>query len=778
MSCCAPGVEAGASLNVGKPSEEDNEMLLAASRELGDGLHQLELAVPDVHCATCISTIEHDLAKLDMVEAARVNLSTKRVRIVFDPSQGVPNQITEAVAKSGHRIMLLDGVDENQDKHLGELVRALAVSGFAAGNIMLFSVSIWSGADAVTRDLFHWISALIAIPTVGFAGQVFFRSALSVLRHGRLNMDVPIALAVILSLVMSVFETARGAEEAYFDASVTLLFFLLIGRTLDHMMREKARGAMKNLAQLAPKNAIQILPDGSREAISIADIEPGMKLPIVAGQRIPIDCEVIQGTSEADVSLVTGEANPELVEPGTKLLAGTLILTGAIKIVAEQRADQSFLARMIEMMEAAEGSKAGYRRIADRAAAIYAPAVHLLALLAFLGWGVLGGDWHQAILISIAVLIITCPCALGLAVPMVHIVSAGRLFEAGIVMKDGAALERMADITHVVFDKTGTLTQGRPRLIGQSLGDDQDFARAASLAQHSNHPFSVALVQAALAKAAVAKVASGQDVFAGEITEVPGQGLEGKDDSGIWRLGKAQWCHSETKGQGKPDKQSAASEVWLSHNGEPVATFEFLDTALADAKPSIAALKGMGLKVSLLSGDQSVPVNNLAQDLGIENAFFSLTPADKVAHIQNLQKLGNKVLMVGDGINDAPALRAAEASMAPASAADVGRSAADFIITRENLISVPSTLKLARRAATTVKQNFGLAIAYNLVAVPLAISGQITPLFAALAMSSSSILVTLNALKLRFGNKGLSKNKRQNKAETQRKTAQQLEPAE
>lgn len=767
MSCCAPGVEAGASLSAGKPSEENNETLLAASRKLGDGLHQLELAVPDIHCATCISTIEHDLAKLDMVEAARVNLSTKRVRIVFDPRQGEPNQITETVTKSGHRIMLLDGIDEGQDKHLGELIRALAVSGFAAGNIMLFSVSIWSGADAVTRDLFHWISALIAIPAVGFAGRVFFRSAINILRHGRLNMDVPIALAVILSLAMSVFETARGAEQAYFDASVSLLFFLLIGRTLDYMMREKARGAVKNLAQLAPKNAVQILPDNTREAISIADIEPGMKLPILAGQRIPVDCQVIQGTSEADVSLVTGEANPELVEAGSKLLAGTLILTGAIIVRAEQRADQSFLARMIEMMEAAEGSKAGYRRIADRAAAIYAPAVHLLALFAFLGWGIFGGDWHHATLIGIAVLIITCPCALGLAVPMVHIVSAGRLFEAGIVMKDGAALERMADITHVVFDKTGTLTQGRPRLVGQPLGDEQGLARAASLARHSAHPFSIALAQAS----------PGQDMFPGQITEVPGQGLEGKDDSGVWRLGKAQWCHQETD----PDETHStniSSQVWLSHNNIPIATFEFLDTARADAKTSIAMLKSMGQKISLLSGDQVAPVNNLAEDLGIANAFSCLTPANKVAHIQNLQANGDKVLMVGDGINDAPALRAAEASMAPASAADVGRSAADFIITRDNLISVPSTLKLARRAATTVKQNFGLALTYNLIAVPLAISGQVTPLFAALAMSTSSILVTLNALKLRFGNKGLSKAKKQDKTDTQHNSTQRLEPAE
>ncbi len=749
MSCCAPGIEASASLSANKSVESDDQTLLAAARPLGDGLSQIELAVPDVHCATCISTIEKDLTGLDMVSAARVNLSTKRVRITFDPEAGTPSEMTGAVSKSGHRVLLLDGIDEGDDGQLSQLIRALAVAGFSAGNIMLFSVSIWSGADQITRDMFHWISALIAIPTVGFSGQVFFRSAVSALRHGRLNMEVPISLAVVLSLAMSVFETARGAEEVYFDASVSLLFFLLVGRTLDHMMREKARGAVKNLAQLAPRSAVQILKDGRREAVAIGDIEPGMALSILAGQRLPVDAEVYEGISEADVSLVTGEAEPELVKPGVSLLAGTLNLTGAISVRAEQTADQSFLARMIELMEAAEGSKAGYRRIADRAAEIYAPAVHLLALLAFLGWGFLGGDWHQATLISIAVLIITCPCALGLAVPMVHIVSAGRLFEAGIVMKDGAALERMAKITHVVFDKTGTLTNGKPRLVGQVFGDEKGFAQAAKIARHSAHPFSQALVLAANNQRVLALTN-----FTGTLEEVAGFGIKVTDKSGEWRLGKAAWCGAEGH-----CANSNASQVWLSLDGKPVAAFDFADTARPEAKEAISALVDAGLSVSLLSGDRAQPVNALAKELGITTAHSQLTPADKVSQIQDLQASGQKVLMVGDGINDAPALRAAETSMAPASAADVGRSAADFIFTRDNLTSVPATLKLARRAAATVKQNFGLAISYNMIAVPLAMSGQITPLIAALAMSTSSILVTLNALKLRFGNVWLSKTK-------------------
>lgn len=750
MSCCAPGAEAGAELAVRKNSAPDNAELMAAARDLGNGSFQLELGVPDVHCATCINSIEKGLGALEMVTAARVNLSTKRVRVTFDPSKGKVEGLLGAVKNSGHRVMLLDGSEGHEpDKQLSLLLRSLAVSGFAAGNIMLFSVSVWSGADDATRDLFHWISALIAIPAVGYAGQPFFRSAIRALAHGRLNMDVPIALAVLLALLMSIFETARGAQDVYFDAAVGLLFFLLIGRTLDHMMREKARGAIKNLARLAPGNATLITSDGSRQSVAISEIKPGMVLAIAAGQRVPVDGVVMEGVSEADFSLVSGEATPEEIAPQSKLLAGTLLLSGAVSMRAEKAAEDSFLARMVELMAAAENSRAGYRRVADRAAAIYAPMVHLLALGAFVGWGVFTGDWHLATLIAISVLIITCPCALALAVPMVHVVAAGRLFEAGVVMKDGAALERLGEVSHVVFDKTGTLTMGQPAFLGQRMGARAEFEQAGRLARLSDHPFS----------RAIAAAAPGQSVFSGQISETPGQGIKGQDSNGEWRLGKAQWCNAVQEDQEISDSKTA-SRIWLSRDTKPVAAFDLHDAPRPDAKLAISALQATGLNVSLLSGDKSGPVAELAAKVGIPSVASDLTPADKVARIQALQAQGHKVLMVGDGINDAPALRGADVSMAPASAADVGRSAADFIFTRDSLKAVPATLELARRARAIVNQNFGLAVLYNFIAVPLAISGQVTPLIAALAMSSSSIIVTVNALKLRFGTPWLAKARR------------------
>ena len=730
MSCCAPGADAVAD-NIATP-EHDDESLMAASTTLEDGTLQLELAVPDIHCAACIQTIETELGKLGNVTAARVNFSSKRARISFKPGAGRPSDIVRGIEGAGYRAFLLDpDADSKRDRTLTRLTRALAVSGFAAGNIMLFSVSIWSGADAVTRDLFHWISALIALPAVAYAGQPFFRSAWASLKGGHLNMDVPISLAVLLAAGMSLIETINHAEEAYFDASVSLLFFLLIGRTLDHLMREKARGAVRNLARLAPRGAMRIHDDGRHEHVAINEIRAGMRLELLAGERVPVDSVVILGQSDIDLALVTGESVPESTGPGMQLLAGATNLTGPLVIRAEKPAAESFLARMISLMEAAEGSKAGYKRIADRAAAIYAPAVHILAFATLIGWGVLTGDWHVAVLNGIAVLIITCPCALALAVPIVHVVASGRLFANGVMMRDGVALEKLAEIDTALFDKTGTLTEGRPDYAGQVAGAPEVAQIAASLAALSHHPLSRALANAVDA-----------DRFEGEVHEVPGEGIEGRRDGQVYRLGRAGFAVAS--GEAPEDH----SVIWLSRDGEPLGGFAFADPARADAADTIAAVKALGLKLGLVSGDRPGPVAALANSVGIADWHAGLTPADKLAAISGA---GDHVLMVGDGINDAPALRAASVSMAPSSAADIGRNAADFVLTRSGLDAVPFAIKLARRAAFKVKVNFGLAIAYNAVAVPLAVMGHVTPLIAALAMSSSSILVTVNALTLNWG---------------------------
>lgn len=728
MTCCAPGGHAIVDAEVGS-IEADGAALLALSRRLGDGARQLEFAVPDAHCAACIRSIETALAALPMVQSARVNLTRRRVRVVFDPAHGSAAELAPAIRASGYHTYVLDpSQDDSGDPVLRELIKALGVAGFAAGNIMLFSVSVWSGADEATRDLFHWISAIIALPAVIYSGRIFFRSAWRALRVGKTNMDVPISIGVILATALSLFETLNSGEHAYFDASATLLFFLLAGRTLDHVMRERARSAITNLARLEPRGAMRVYDDGRREYVRLDEIAPGMLLELKLGDRVPVDAIVLSDGAVFDYSIISGEAAPHPIAAGGNVVAGAANLSGLLTLRGEKASTDSFLARMAAMMDAAEHARTRPRRIADRAAAVYAPVVHTIAISTFLGWGLITGDWHAALLNAVAVLIITCPCALALAVPIVHVVTAGRLFERGVLMKDGAALERIAEIDSVAMDKTGTLTIGRPRPVCRS-GDVACDRIAAALAGASSHPLSRALAEA------LGEPAS----LAGSIHESAGHGVEAEIDGVHWRLGNAAWC-----GVTVPD-DAGLSEVWLSCDGEPRAVYRFEDTLRSDAPQTIKELRKLNLPVRLLSGDRMSVVRSVASAAGIDEAFGGLLPEEKVSAVNV-----GRTLMVGDGVNDAPALRAAYVSMAPSSAADIGRSAADFVFTGDELSAIPFVIAIARRAASIVNQNLVIAIGYNAIAVPLAIAGQVTPLIAAAAMSTSSLIVVFNALRLRL----------------------------
>jgi Cu2+-exporting ATPase len=724
MSCCAPGAEGFTGGALALPS--DDEVRFSA-RSLGDGVLQTEFSVPAVHCGACIQSIESGLGRLSGVEAARVNLSTRRVTVRWRGEQLPP--IVATLARLGYPPTVFDEPETGKDAALSELLRAVAISGFAAGNIMLLSVSVWSGAEGATRDLFHWVSALIALPAMIFAGRIYYRSAWSVLKYGRMNMDVPIAIGITMAYALSLYETMHSGSHAYFDASVTLLFFLLIGRTLDHVMRERARTAVRGLARLAPRGALVAMPDGARDYRPLAEIEPGMRILVAAGERIPVDAVIERGASDIDRSVVTGESAPQPVMEGQAIQAGTLNLTGPLTLLATARAEDSFLAEMLRMMEAAEGGRARYRRIADRVSSAYAPVVHLTALVTFLGWMVYtGGDWHQAITVAIAVLIITCPCALGLAVPIVQVVAARRLFEHGVMVRDGGAMERLAEADAAVFDKTGTLTLGHPRL--QNVQDiaPEALAAAAALGAHSRHPLSQA----------VAAYDDGNGPLFEAIAERPGLGIEGRSGGSVWRLGRARWAGGEEAGEG----------TVLSRDGSVVARFEFEDALRPDARETIAAIEDRLGPVEMLSGDTLGACRRVADRLAIAHVEASLMPADKVARIEALTRQGRKVLMVGDGLNDAPALGAAHVSIAPATAADVGRNAADFVFLRDSLAAIPVALDISRRAGRLIRQNLVLAIVYNLFAVPIAIFGFVTPLIAAVAMSTSSIIVIANALRL------------------------------
>lgn len=711
----------------------DGEFRLASRVVKGD-LRQSDLSVPGIHCGGCIRRIEKALGVLPNVVHVRVNLSTKRVALQWHGDQPLP-PVMPTLNALGFDAFLVSPSSDEEDKTGNELLRAVAVSGFAAANIMALSVSVWMGAADETRDLLHWISALIALPAMIYAGRIFFRSAWSSLRHGRTNMDVPISIGVLMSFGMSLYDTIHHGPHAYFDASVTLLFFLLIGRWLDHRMREKARSAVKGLASYAARGANVRQMDGSYLYVPLNEIEEGMEIMLAAGERVPVDALVVGGNSELDLSLITGESLPVAAAPGATLRAGTLNLTGPLTLRATAVANASFLAEVMRLMEAAEAGRGIYRRIADRASDLYAPVVHLAAFLSFLGWMMIDGDVHHAITIAVAVLIITCPCALGLAVPMVQMMAARRLFAERIMIRDGSALEKITEVDHAVFDKTGTLTMGRLTLREADGFAPDILALAGALASCSNHPCSRAIHRAV-------KDVMGKAAYLDLVREVPGFGIEGEmTDATVLRLGRAEWALRDASGK--------AAGTWLSRDGQALACFEFDDVLRPDAPEMVRGLAQRGIDIEIISGDGFAPVSKLASEIGIEHFTAEALPGDKVARIAALAAQGRKVMMVGDGLNDAPALVSAYVSMAPASAADVGRNAADFVFLKDSLSAVGTVLDVASESAKLIRQNFALAILYNFIALPAAVLGYATPLVAALAMSSSSIIVVVNALRLR-----------------------------
>lgn len=731
MSCC---VENARVMTVVQAVSADE--MQVASRALGDGFRQLDLSVPGVHCGLCIKNIEETLGKITGIAYVRVNLTGRRVTVRWKDGE-TPPDVVDPLRRLGYEAHIFDMAQE-KDPTFTRLLIALGVAAFASSNVMLLSVAVWSGADAATRDMFHWISGLIALPTLIYSGRIFYVSAWNALRARRVNMDVPIALAITLAFGMSVYETLHHGQHAYFDASVTLLFFLLIGRTLDYMMRARARSAVRGLAQLGSRGAVVIGENDERNYLPVNEIRPGMRIILAAGERVPVDARVEDGRSELDCAIASGESDAVPVGPGSDIRAGTMNLSTPLIIRATAEAKDSFLAEMVRLMDAAEGGRAYYRRLADRASELYVPMVHTIAFLAFVGWMFYtGGDWYRSIYIAICTLIITCPCALALAVPIVQVVAARRLFENGIMIKDGSAMERMAEVDTAIFDKTGTLTLGQPRLIDVETIAPHNLEIAAELSLYSRHPLSRALALFSGAKPMTAFT---------RIEEVPGAGIEAELNGSIYRLGKRDWADDSAA---KP--HADGPETCLSIDGKLVQTFRFEDSPREDAAGAIAALKRNGLKLGIISGDRLPAVQKLAGYLGVDNFQAEVLPADKSELVQQLSRQGQKVLMVGDGLNDAPALVAAHVSMAPATAADIGRNAADFVFLRTSLSAVPLAFAVSKEAGRLIRQNFALSIGYNIIAVPIAIFGYVTPLVAALSMSLSSIVVVSNALRLRTG---------------------------
>lgn len=696
----------------------------------------LVLSVPAVHCAACMSTIEQGLEALPEVKSARVNLTLKRVMVAV--ARGTdPALVLARIKALGYEAQEMDAgalAATTLDATGRDLLMRLGVAFFSMMNVMLLSVAVWSGADGPTRDLFHWISALIALPTVLFSGQPFFASAWAALRAGRMGMDVPISLALVLASAISVYETTQSGRHAYFDAAVMLCFFLLAGRYLDHRTRALARSAAAELAALEVPRALRRI-GGVDTPVPVADLKVGDVVLVRPGGRIPVDGLVLEGGSEIDRSLLTGESLPVFAGLGARVSAGEMNLTGPLLVEVTAAGRDTSLRRMAELVAVAEAGRGRYRSLADRAARLYSPLVHLLSFSAFGYWmWQTGGDLRFAINISAAVLIITCPCALGLAVPAVATAASGMLFRKGLVVKDGTALERLAEVDLVVFDKTGTLTLGTPQPMDLAAHGPQVLAVARALAQASGHPLSQALSAALQAEGGTEAL---PDAKVTEIRDIAGHGVEGQWQGQSVRLGRADWVGAA------PVPTSA---TYLSMAGQTHA-FAFQDRLRPGAADLIARLQRQGIPVQILSGDTAAVVAALATRLGIADWQADCLPEAKIRAIQALRAQGRRVLMVGDGLNDTGALAAADVSISPASALDAARVASDIVLLGQNLEPIADALAIARMARRRIKQNFAVSALYNVVAVPLALAGLATPLAAALAMSLSSVTVTLNAMR-------------------------------
>ena len=707
--------------------------LAQARAEAAEPAHvSIMLSVPTVHCAACIAAIERALEAEPGVNAARVNLTLKRVAVDADVMV-TPQHLISVLEGIGYEAHELDGstlAATTTDRKGRDLLMRLAVAGFAMMNVMLLSVSVWSGAEAATRDMFHWFSALIALPAIAFSARPFFANAWSALRVRRLNMDVPISLAIFLAAALSLYETSQSGENAYFDAALSLTFFLLAGRYLDHRTRAVARSAAQELAAMEVPRALT--PDG--QSVNVDDLLPGDVVRVLPGARVPVDGVVLKGQSEVDRSLLTGESLPVAIGEGESCAAGEINLTGPLDLRVTAAGERSTLRRLADLVALAENSRNRYTSLADRAAAIYAPAVHILAALAFAGWMLATGDWRLSLNIAVAVLIVTCPCALGLAVPAVTTAASGRLFRSGLLIKSATALERLAEADMAVFDKTGTLTTGALSPANLDALDPQRLSLALALAEGSGHPMSRALAEALRARGIAPAPLE-------DLQEVPGQGVRGLWNGTELRLGRAAWLGVSGAGP-------AAPATWLRIGESEARPITFTDTLRDGAAEAVAALKAAGLDVVLLSGDEPGPVADVARRVGIEAWEARMLPEEKAERIALMSRSGRKVLMVGDGLNDTAALASAHVSLSPASALEAARVVSDMVLLGNSLEAVGEALTVARSARRRIKENFALAVLYNLIAVPIALAGLANPLAAALAMSASSITVSLNSMRL------------------------------
>ena len=744
--------------------DEVQQEFVATDNELSE----VQLLVEGVHCAACVWLIENSLRRQSGVAEARVNLSGRKLKLRWDRARQPLSKLLELLGTLGYKAVPFDpnSAEDSFKKQNRHLLFRMGFAAFAMMNLMWTSIALYSGADqGEFRGLFHWVGLALATPTLIYSGYPFFRGAWFSIKNLRPNMDLPIAIGVTITYLYSAYITFTGSDvgEVYFDTVVNFLFVILVGRYLEAMSKRKALASTQRLLDLQPRVATRLDAEGQQELVAIRAVNKGDRVLVKPGDRIPVDGVVVEGSSQIDEAMLTGESVPVSKTVGAQVNTGTLNGSGSLVIEVTGLLADSALGQIIHLVEDAQSSRAPIQRLADRIVPWFVMVTISLALASFAWWW--GSGIEQALMVATSVLIITCPCALGMATPMSIAVASGLGARHGILVKNGEVLERLSAIRHFVFDKTGTLTEGRMRLTALvteqqhwKLDSDSPLSadsaellrQVAEIEQLSEHPIARAITECASQQQI--SLGSGD---AAAFSSTAGRGVQGVCSGQTLLIGTPVWLDQQQVKRSEALEQAAAeldrrgvSSVRVARDGVEIGLIAVEDRIRDGARELIDRLKAQGAEITLLSGDRRQTAEAVAEQLGGMEVIAEVLPQDKDRTIAALQARGHEVVMIGDGVNDAPSLVRADVGIALGSGTDVSIASADIVLLSSELARVDQAVHLSQRTLRTVRQNIGLSFAYNGIMVPLAMMGMVTPLVAAITMPISSLFVIGNAARI------------------------------
>jgi Cu2+-exporting ATPase len=768
-TCLAPPPEIPQELALYDLDEVQEEFV----GELGEE-RDIHLLVEGIHCAACVWLIEHTLNAIPGVIQAQVNLSGKRLHVKWHNGQVSLSRIIGRMGQIGYAAVPYDpevaeGALQRQNR---TLLYRMAFAAFGMMNLLWISIALYAGAnEGEFRDLFHWIGFALATPVLLYSGYPFYKGAWAGLRNFHLGMDLPIAIGASITYLYSVYVTVSGTRtgEVYFDTVVNFLFVILVGRYLEAISKRQAVAATQRLLDLQPRVAT-VLRDGKEEVVPVRAVSPGEIVLVKPGQRLPVDGVIVEGQSNVDEAMLTGESVPVLKGDGDNVSAGTINGHGVLQVRMTGSLKNTALGRIIRLVEEAQASKAPIQCMADRVVPWFVAATLGLATLTFVGW--LNSSLEVALLAATSVLIITCPCAFGLATPMSIAVASGLGAKFGILVKNGEVLETLSAINHVVFDKTGTLTEGKLSVVA-AYWDEMEWqasrepaapaafntliSRLAALERFSEHP----TAQAMLAWAEAQGISIAERTVS-DFRYQPGMGVAGEVEGLQMLAGNSDWLdarevvrHPRYDAIAEQLAREGIGVIRVAVAGREVALIAIEDRLRPEADQMVAELKAQGMELTLLSGDRRPVAEAIARRLGGMEVIAEVLPEDKDQAIRRLQSDGRKVAMVGDGVNDAPALVRADVGIAMGSGTDVSIASSDIVLMQGDLQKVRLAIGLSRRTLLTIRQNIGISIVYNIIMVPLAMAAIVTPLVAAISMPLSSLAVIGNAARIRTLFKGV-----------------------